>query len=533
MPEPTEPTVDPAVAERAAINSAIMMARAAVPGVDNDSTDSEVSAAEKAIADARAAIAAATNVPAEEKAANTATVDTLAAQLTSAKMARSEAMDAAEKAMAAEMAKVGKALRAALGGAAANTNALANIDTATTPVSLGASGLVIDAASGAGSLPDGTGGTTAVDPASVTLKAGASAGSLGSWMGMDYAHTDSDTKVKNEARVYTNKGSPTTKAFVEKYGPTGTTPNADLAALGHTYSVSARTLTFAAAADSNIVSTHFPTAGAQTFTGAQDLQGTYDGASGKYKCAAASTCAATYTATGIQLSVGWTFVHESGARVSTPDPNYLYYGWWVSKDKDGGPTAASAFTGVVGTITAGTSVGTDAPQDIAGKATYTGSAAGKFAMSNTLDGTGSGGHFTADAELRATFGANDNDAPASTNTGGITGTIDNFRLNDGSADPGWSVELHRANWGATAGSFATPADQSLTTAVDESMGTTWSINDNASPRSGTWSGQMYDEKPGTAPTGDGSNIPTTATGTFYSEFSTIGRMVGAFGVDKE
>jgi len=42
---------------------------------------------------------------------------------------------------------------------------------------------------------------------------------------------------------------------------------------------------------------------------------------------------------------------------------------------------------------------------------------------------------------------------------------------------------------------------------------------------------MYDEMPGLPPDGDGSNIPTTVTGTFYSEFSSIGRMVGAFGAD--
>ncbi len=44
---------------------------------------------------------------------------------------------------------------------------------------------------------------------------------------------------------------------------------------------------------------------------------------------------------------------------------------------------------------------------------------------------------------------------------------------------------------------------------------------------------MYDELPGNPPGGDGNNIPTTVTGTFYSEFSTVGRMVGAFGADKE
>lgn len=44
---------------------------------------------------------------------------------------------------------------------------------------------------------------------------------------------------------------------------------------------------------------------------------------------------------------------------------------------------------------------------------------------------------------------------------------------------------------------------------------------------------MYDEMPGDPPDGDGSNIPTTVTGTFYSELSTIGRMVGAFGASKQ
>ena len=63
--------------------------------------------------------------------------------------------------------------------------------------------------------------------------------------------------------------------------------------------------------------------------------------------------------------------------------------------------------------------------------------------------------------------------------------------------------------------------------------TVWSINGNEAAASGAWSGTMYDEMPGNAPDGDGSNIPTTVTGTFYSEFSTIGRMVGGFGVNKD
>ena len=193
--------------------------------------------------------------------------------------------------------------------------------------------------------------------------------------------------------------------------------------------------------------------------------------------------------------------------MSTPDANYLYFGWWVSKDKDGGPTAASAFKGMVGTVATGVA-GNDAT--LSGPATYVGKAAGKFAMTNVLDGTGNGGHFTADAELKATFGAGA--------TAGMTGMIDNFRLNDGSEDPGWSVSLARGAWGSDGAITAPTASP-----------TVWSINNNEAPASGTWSGQMYDEMPGNAPSGDGSNVPTTVTGTFYSEFSTIGRMAGAFG----
>ena len=213
--------------------------------------------------------------------------------------------------------------------------------------------------------------------------------------------------------------------------------------------------------------------------------------------------------------------------VQQPDANYLYYGWWVSKDKDGVPTAASAFRGAVGETPAatGTPILLSDAVALTGSATYVGNAAGKFAMSNPLDGTGDGGHFTADVELTAKFGA----IAPDDNNGGISGTLDNFMAND-KAVP-WSVKLHHAPWGTT-GAFVSTSVTTDTTA----NGTTWSIDGNAAPESGIWSGQMYDELPGDTddtPAGDGNTTPTTATGTFYSEFSTIGRMVGAFGANKQ
>ena len=72
-------------------------------------------------------------------------------------------------------------------------------------VTLSATGLVVDAAAGAGSL------TT--KPANVTLKAGDDAMALGSWNGTHYSHTNSGTKVMNEAVVYNNKGTPKSVSF--------------------------------------------------------------------------------------------------------------------------------------------------------------------------------------------------------------------------------------------------------------------------------------------------------------------------------
>ena len=512
--------------QRNAISAAIMMARTAVPGVDNDSTDSEVSSAEMAIANARKAIADAVNVPATEKTANTNTVDTLENELNRAKMARMEALKEADDESRMAMAATGKALRAALDGPQAGGNALANI-AAPTLAATGSAPLAIDAAAGAGALPDAT------DPDSENLMTGDSAGSLGGWAGTDYAHSEGtgDAMVSNEARVYINKGPGRSQAFS---GTGGKYTLIDTAGATQGYVLLGEAATPVTRASAAI----FMHSGTQTHqvpsqSDAFYVRGTYDGAPGQFRCA--GNCSSTNDGMGTVIALGgtWHFKPDTGAMVNAPDEHYLFYGWWVSKDNEGGPTAASAFTGRVGTDPGDSTDGLDtavAGNTLTGSATYAGHAAGKFAISNPLDDTGNGGHFTADAMLTAKFGD-----PTSVTDSGMTGTIDNFRLNDGSEDPGWSVSLHRSGWAAD-GVIAAPTDDATTTDVNEAMGTTWSIGDTSGGRSGTWSGQMYDETPGdpsASGPGDGSNIPTTVTGTFYSEFSSIGRMVGAFGADKE
>ena len=477
-------------------------------GVSTSERDAAVSAEQaktKALQDRIDALYAALGI--DEDADPNATIADLQAKADDLEqmVADKEMADAEADRMAA--AKTGKDLFAALEGSTSDAdNPLTNIEA---PV-LATTGLTINAAGGAGTFTD--------DPDSdgVELKAGDSVGALGSWNGTDYARSmgTGDDKVTNEARVYTNRGAPKTKDFgeVHELGGGSLTVGTD------------------AADRALVMATAFEHQGTQTHqvpekSDAVYVRGTYDGAPGEYKCNTVAGCSSTNDGSGSPSGLGgdWTFTPDKGAMVSQPDAHYLYYGWWVSKDSDGMPTAASAFAGRFGTEDGVSTDGLDPAGDLStltGSATYVGHAAGKFAMdysqNTAANGASDGGHFTADAELKATFGSGA--------TAGVTGTIDNFRLNDGSEDPGWSVALMNGGL-AAAGAITAPG------ATEDA--TVWSINGTEADASGTWSGTMYDELPGDPPGGDGNDIPTTVTGTFYSEYSDVGRMVGAFGADKQ
>ena len=85
-------------AQRMAISDAIAAANTAVAGVDDDSTDSEVAAANAAVAAARAAIANAADLPQAEKDSDTRAVGVIASTLSAALESRTAAMTAADKA---------------------------------------------------------------------------------------------------------------------------------------------------------------------------------------------------------------------------------------------------------------------------------------------------------------------------------------------------------------------------------------------------------------------------------------------------
>ena len=232
------------------------------------------------------------------------------------------------------------------------------------------------------------------------------------------------------------------------------------------------------------------------------IPGSYNGVPGTYSCAGAAetVCTASVAAEGFTLAgngATWTFkpTDPKAKTMSTPDGDYASYGWWLHKSADDKTYTASAFHAYKG----------DAPvveiSNLHGVATYKGGAAGKYALYSSTGGTNDAGHFTANATLDATFAGD---------THKIEGMIDGFRGADGETR-NWSIELKEST-GVT-------ADGAITGGA-----TVWTIDGAAAADSGVWGGMLHEVK---------NDTPTVATGTFNSEYSTGGQIVGAFGATKE
>ena len=250
----------------------------------------------------------------------------------------------------------------------------------------------------------------------------------------------------------------------------------------------------------------------------------------------------TTGATGVAVG-DWTFVPDDVDLTYTDDMNYLVFGWWLSKGLDGNPDDFATITSAVmgGMAADPRTTASSAGTALRGSATYSGVAAGKYALAHTASDTHEGGHFTADAMLTADFdvdsdGAGDNDRNAIE----LSGTINNFMLADESRDD-WTVSLTAdsnnaddspglqplANLGGDTGG-ALHAETTATT-----LATQWSTG-GAQDGQGTWTVMFYG--------GDTGEAPTAATGTFNAHIGTtmggtdtgaVARMQGAFGVNMD
>ncbi|MDE3260492.1 MAG: hypothetical protein OYL41_00785 [Acidobacteriota bacterium] len=348
---------------------------------------------------------------------------------------------------------------------------------------------------------------------------------IAGWTGKRYTHTVPSTVTDRagdtfEAIVYSNIGDPEEG---DKFGQIGVAT----AGTGYEYGLTAQGETVAGFiwVAANVASSSFDhDAGNKEFKLPSNsvrvmISGSYHGVSGTYYCtpAASSTCAVQVAARGFTLggtadadnafTTGggtWAFKPSNPeARVmEAADTSYASYGWWLHKSANGRTFTASAFVDDKGTADLASGAIIDA---LSGSATYVGGAAGKYSLFSLTGGTNDAGHFTARATLEADF-TNNTAATA------ITGTIDNFIGADGESR-NWTVELMGSRI-ANDGTFA-----------DADDGTQWTIDGQPARAGGEWSGSLREV--GT----DG--VPAVATGTFHSVYALDGRMVGAFGANKQ
>ena len=248
------------------------------------------------------------------------------------------------------------------------------------------------------------------------------------------------------------------------------------------------------------------------------VRGMFNGAAGEYRCAEGGTagaCASIESSEGVRLVGTWVFDPDSGAMAIMDDPSFAYFGWWLNKGTTVG-VEAGVFHGVtdgtgddellgVATATTFTPLG--------GTATYSGSAAGKYALKPSLSAA-SGGHWTADATLTADFGTE-------TANGTISGMIENFMSGGEMMD--WSVALGETIFTDGTGVFDTATDTGNPTSDNAVV---WTIGGVDGAEAGAWSGGLRGE-------GDNS-VPTVATGVFSVTHqagteTVVGQMIGAFG----
>ena len=201
---------------------------------------------------------------------------------------------------------------------------------------------------------------------------------------------------------------------------------------------------------------------------------------------------------GSVTDVAWVYTDAAGRSDST---NYLYFGWWVRHDPDNLRFTVDVLSGTVGETIA-------APVDvsgIAGTATYSGAAAGNYALHAPRGGPVESGPWVAVATLSADF-----------ETGRVSGRIENFVAGTNPNPRNWTIEL-------PANAFSNPSAGFV--GRPGGANPIWSIGAARDRGRGAWLAQFHEADP------DGG-APLSATGRFTAAFQNWAAMSGAFGVHR-
>ena len=162
-------------------------------------------------------------------------------------------------------------------------------------------------------------------------------------------------------------------------------------------------------------------------------------------------CTAPVRITDGSVTVGdspgdWQFAPtDPDGTIDVPDDDgYVQFGWWLNmkgKDvEDGFEVQTFAIASADG-YDAFVELDGDADAAV-GSATYTGGAAGKWAIASTTEDSTEGGHFTATATLGVNFDANLGAVDGTVDKDGVSvsGTINKFMTGNVSR-PDWTVTL--------------------------------------------------------------------------------------------
>ena len=210
---------------------------------------------------------------------------------------------------------------------------------------------------------------------------------------------------------------------------------------------------------------------------------------------------------------GWTFTPtNANAMVDVQDADgHLVFGWWLQKNTKGVPTGVDVFAFAPDLTASAAAVSADG---IEGTASYSGGAAGKYALHHTGGANSEAGHFTATATLEADFDADsDNNAANGNDENGLilSGMIDNIMTGDVERD--WTVTLMGGAAVTNAEAINNLDDTTLRAAE-------WEINPSLKA-TGQWDPILYG--------GTATAYPTAVTGEFEAGIDNLAHIIGAFG----
>ena len=252
---------------------------------------------------------------------------------------------------------------------------------------------------------------------------------------------------------------------------------------------------------------------------------------GMFSCSDATCTAPTRNDDGTvdttDVAGQWAFIPtDANAMIDVADDQYLYFGWWVDQTSDDDEDLAYAVetfaAGVGFAAVAASGVGTA----VEGSATYTGGAAGQYAMRSLNEDVTTGGHWTASAELTANFDADLTPDTSENDEAGVmvSGMITDFMTGDTAQN--WTVKL-MVDGSTDEGVQAVPV-ANLTEVLDSTAGrlaTEWDFGGSVKG-TGTWRPAFLGAD--AALTAD-TDLPMAVTGTFNAAVSDFAQISGGFG----